>query len=69
MYQWKETVSSSSQKNLGGSKTTEKTYSYSKEWSSSSVDSSNFHPRGQTEYGDGNPEMPFGSEGMTSEGL
>ncbi len=42
MYQWVEKSESKTEKNLGGSETTTTTYSYSKEWKSSYVDSSNF---------------------------
>ena len=39
MYQWKETSSSQSQQSVGGSKTTETTYSYQKAWSDQPVNS------------------------------
>lgn len=42
MYQWVEKSDSKTEKNLGGSETTTTTYSYSKEWKSSYVDSSDF---------------------------
>lgn len=42
MYQWQESSTSKSEKNLGGSETTTKTYSYSKGWSPSLIKSSNF---------------------------
>ncbi|MDF1659231.1 MAG: TMEM43 family protein [Verrucomicrobiales bacterium] len=42
MYQWVENVRSREQENVGGSVETTKTYSYSKEWKSSLVDSSQF---------------------------
>ncbi|MCC5945715.1 MAG: TMEM43 family protein [Bernardetiaceae bacterium] len=42
MYQWKEKKESKSKDNLGGSKTTETTYSYSLTWSSSLINSDNF---------------------------
>ena len=45
MYQWKETKSENSQKNLGGSKTTTTTYDYAKVWSNSVIDSNNFKQR------------------------
>ncbi len=67
MYQWHENVSSETKKKLGGGTTTEKTYSYRKGWSGAEVDSSNFHDGGQSEYGNGNPPMPFQSETMTSD--
>ncbi len=42
MYQWKEKVSSSTKKKLGGGTETTKNYSYETAWSSSPVDSSRF---------------------------
>lgn len=42
MYQWKESSQSKTEKNLGGSTITEKTYTYTKEWSPSLVASSGF---------------------------
>ena len=42
MYQWKESERESTKKNLGGSSTTTKTYNYSKEWSQSLINSSQF---------------------------
>lgn len=56
MYQWKETRSSKTTNNLGGSETTETTYSYDKGWDESLIDSSKFKKRG----GYKNPvEMPY----------
>lgn len=52
MYQWQESSSSKSEKNLGGSETTTKTYSYSKGWSSNLVKSGSF----QKPEGHQNPE-------------
>jgi hypothetical protein len=43
MFQWTEHKSTRTQKNLGGSETTETTYSYHKEWTDHPVDSSHFH--------------------------
>ena len=57
MYQWVEHKSSRSQKNLGGSETTETTYSYQKEWSEKAVDSGQFREAG----GHRNPPMPVSS--------
>jgi hypothetical protein len=54
MYQWKEETSTSSQQNVGGSKTTEKTYSYKREWSEQPIDSGHFKVPG----GHQNPPMP-----------
>ncbi|MBL0370473.1 TMEM43 family protein [Rhizobium sp. KVB221] len=42
MYQWVEKSESKTEKNLGGSEETTTTYSYSKEWRSSPVDSADF---------------------------
>lgn len=57
MYQWVEHKTSNKQKNLGGSETTETTYSYHKEWADKAVDSGHFHePNGHY-----NPAMPVSS--------
>ena len=42
MYQWKESSQSKTEKSLGGSSTTEATYTYTKEWSGSVVPSAQF---------------------------
>ena len=42
MYAWKEEKQSKSQKNVGGSETTETTYTYKKEWTDNPDNSSNF---------------------------
>lgn len=42
MYQWVEKVSTSTKKNVGGSKTTTKNYSYVKEWNSRLINSGSF---------------------------
>jgi len=42
MYQWDEEVETKTKKKLGGGKEKKKTYSYSKKWSSSLIDSGNF---------------------------
>src|SRR5258707_5575313 len=55
MFQWTEQKSTRTQKNLGGSETTETTYSYRKEWSDHPVDSAHFHEAG----GDRNPPRPI----------
>ena len=54
MYQWKEDTSTRSQENVGGSKTTEKTYTYKKDWSATQIDSANF----KIPAGHQNPRMP-----------
>jgi hypothetical protein len=47
MYQWKESSSTSTKKNVGGSETREKTYSYDTEWLSSPEKSADFeYPEG-----------------------
>lgn len=63
MYQWQEKQSSKSKKNVGGSKTTKKTYTYSEVWSGSVIDSGNFkEPKTPP-----NPSrMPFNSMTFTA---
>jgi hypothetical protein len=47
MYQWKETTSTHSQDSIGGTKTTETTYSYARAWSRQPINSAEFkHPEG-----------------------
>ena len=59
MYQWKEDQKSETQKKLGGGEETVTTYSYQKTWSSSLIDSGEFHK----EDGHQNPgEMPVSTE-------
>jgi len=55
MYQWEEESSTQSQQSLGGSKTTEKTYSYKRAWSGQPVNSGNFKVPG----GHQNPPMQY----------
>jgi hypothetical protein len=43
MFQWKEDTSSRSQTAVGGTKTTETTYTYGKAWSDGAIDSTHFH--------------------------
>jgi len=45
MYQWKETSSSQSQQSVGGSKTTETTYTYQRVWSAQPIVSTQFKVR------------------------
>ncbi len=45
MYQWKETTSSQSQQSVGGSKTTETTYTYQRAWSDQPIASGQFKVR------------------------
>lgn len=54
MYQWEEESTTRSQQSLGGSKTTEKTYTYKRAWSAQPVNSGNFKVPG----GHQNPPMP-----------
>jgi hypothetical protein len=42
MYQWQENVDTSTEKELGGSEKTVKTYSYTQVWSATPIDSANF---------------------------
>jgi len=57
MYQWKEDTSTSTSESMGGTKTTQTTYSYHRVWSESLIDSSEFHhPSGHA-----NPSMPITS--------
>lgn len=52
IYQWKESESTSTKKNTGGSTTKETKYSYDKSWVSSPIDSSSFKkPDGHTNTG------------------
>ena len=46
MFQWTEQKSTHTQRNLGGSETTETTYSYRKEWADYPVDSGHFREAG-----------------------
>jgi len=47
MYQWQEDTHEESHTEIGGTKTTVKTYTYKKEWSAQHIDSSHFkHPEG-----------------------
>jgi hypothetical protein len=65
MYQWEEESSTKSQQNLGGSKTTEKTYSYKRAWSAHPVNSSNFKAPG----GHQNPAMQHRSATFDGTGV
>ncbi len=55
MYQWKEDKETETQKNFGGSEERKTTYKYSKTWSSSRIDSSNF----KAPSGHSNPQMRY----------
>ncbi len=58
MYAWKENSSSKSEKKLGGSEETTTTYSYTKEWTRSPANSSNF----EKSEGHFNPSMMYEGE-------
>ncbi|MBR0656209.1 TMEM43 family protein [Plastoroseomonas arctica] len=62
MYQWRETSSSSTTTNLGGSQTAQTTYSYSRVWSDTAIDSGRFRQPG----GHANPAMPLASRSITA---
>ncbi|HEX6290061.1 MAG TPA: TMEM43 family protein [Herpetosiphonaceae bacterium] len=62
MYAWVEHTRSSTTKNVGGSSTTETTYSYEKEWTSDPERSSSFRYPGGHE----NPELEFESQSWTA---
>ena len=57
MFQWKQDSHSTSSNNLGGSKTTETTYTYEKAWSEQPIDSTPF----KVQNGHRNPPMPVRS--------
>ena len=61
MYQWDQHEESHSQTQVGGSKTTQTTYSYTKKWSEQPIDSSGF--RGDH----ANPDMPIRSQVFTAQ--
>jgi hypothetical protein len=54
MYQWKEEASSQSQQSVGGSQTTQTTYTYQKVWSAQPIASAKF----KVTDGHQNPQMP-----------
>lgn len=63
MYAWKEETTEKTTKNTGGSETTETTYNYVKEWTSSPDSSANFkHPEDHT-----NPEMTLSENEVSVE--
>lgn len=63
MYQWVEKSESKTEKNVGGSEETTTTYSYSKEWSSRRIDSSDFKVPGGHE----NPDFAVPANTVTVE--
>jgi hypothetical protein len=62
MYQWKEETHSQSQQSVGGSKTTETTYSYTHVWSAQPIASVNFKVR------DGHQNPPMDPRSATFDG-
>jgi hypothetical protein len=63
MYQWVEKSESKTEKNVGGSEETTTTYSYSKEWGSRRIDSSDFKVPG----GHDNPDFAVPANTVTVE--
>jgi hypothetical protein len=63
MYQWVEKSESKTEKNVGGSEETTTTYTYSKQWSSRRVDSSDF----KVPAGHENPDFAVPSNTVTVE--
>lgn len=62
MFQWRESSSSSTSTNLGGSQTTQTTYSYTRVWSESAINSGQFRQPG----GHANPAMPLASRSLAA---
>ena len=58
MYQWEEETTTHSQSNVGGSKTTEKTYTYKRIWADHPIDAAHF----KSPDGHRNPSMPVRTE-------
>jgi hypothetical protein len=63
MYQWKETKTDTTHESVGGSKTTETTYSYTKTWSDGPINSGSFRQSGLHQ----NPPMPVRSARFESD--
>jgi hypothetical protein len=64
MFQWKEDKSTESQQSIGGTKTTETTYSYRAQWADHPIDSSAFHhPEGHQ-----NPAMSLHTATFDADG-
>jgi hypothetical protein len=57
MYQWEEETNTKSQQNVGGTKTTETTYNYKRDWSARPIDSGRF----KVPAGHQNPSMQLQS--------
>ena len=62
MLQWQESSSSTTSTNLGGSQTTQTTYSYRRTWSESAINSGQFRQPG----GHANPAMPLASRSQAA---
>lgn len=62
MFQWRESSSSSTSTNLGGSQTTQTTYSYTRVWSESAINSGQFRQPG----GHANPAMALTSRSLAA---
>lgn len=62
MYQWKQNEKTSSKKNVGGSKTKKKEYTYEQVWSSKLLKSSNYKDPNKINPG----SMPYESESFTA---
>ena len=62
MFQWRESSSSNTTSNLGGSQTTQTTYSYTRVWSESAISSGQFRQPG----GHANPAMALASRSLTA---
>ena len=60
MYQWEQHEESRSQTSIGGSQTTQKTYTYTKKWSEDPIDSTGFKGN------HANPEMPIRTQVFTA---
>ncbi len=58
MYQWKESETTETHEEVGGSKTTKKTYTYTEGWSDSAISSDTF----KQSAGHDNPPMPYKSQ-------
>jgi hypothetical protein len=65
MFQWEEEKTTRSHKSVGGSETTETTYSYRKKWSDQSLDSTRFHEASNHR----NPPMPVESTITNADGV
>ena len=66
MYQWKENVKTTKKKKLGGGRTTTKTYTYEKVWSSTPINSGKFNQNPESQ-GKVNPSFPFMGQTYTAD--